>query len=1044
MLLAALAAGLIVLGIVVLPGMHSAPVPELSTAPVLEVQTEAAGLSSQEVEQYITVPEENNLLDGVMGVWDVRSQSTPGLSTVDLYFEPGTTVLHARQLVEERLTNAFSLPNVAKPPQLIQPLSSSSRVLEIGLNSTDLKAMPPLQLSYLARWVVKPRISGVAGVANVSIFGQQDRQVQVQVDPSKLAAHGVTLQQVINTAGNSQLVSPLSYLEGAAPGTGGFIDGANQRLEIRPVLPLGAPNLQKVPISGAPGNPTLGSVANVVESHQPLIGDAITKRGAGLILLVQMLPGSSVVGVTRGVERALGELQPGLRDVAIDTSFFRPASYASSALHNLVLALVIAGLLAIAALVALLLEARTVFIAAVSVALSLLVPVLLLQAFGYTLNALVVLGLLVASVVLVDDALSSTATMTAAMRARRTQQEPVPVSRLIVEAVASLRGVFGYASLIALLVVAPVFFAKGVTATFLHPMVLSFALAVIVSLVIACTVTPALAMLFFERRAPSSRASALAAPVIAAYHRVLEWVLAVPRAWIACTCALGLIGWLAVPFLSQPSPPRFQDRNLVVQWDGPSGASLPEMDRVSTRALGDLRALPAVGNAAATLGRAVTGDQIVDANSGQLYVQLKPSADYDSAVNSVRGIVDSFPGMHAAVSTYQSDVESGVLTPSSRDVTVRVYGEDYGTLQGIAGTIRGLMSHIQGLGPPRIQLPPQQPNIEVSIGTAAAHNAGVLPGDARRQASTLVSGLTVGNFFQDQAVFDAVVIGVPSVRSSVTDVRNLAIDTAGGGHVPLGSIANVSVRRDPLDIEHQALSRFVDVSAEVKSGSLGDARSAIQQQLSKLSYPLDYHAELAAAPPGSPTSHVKFLSYVLAAAIGILLLLQAAFGSWRLAAMFILALPVALLGGLLVALLSGQARSLGADAGLLAVLVLAIRQGMLQIAGIRRMHAEDGGPLTKDLLVKAVSRRLGTSLLSTTVIAVALLPFIVIGDVAGNEITHAAADVMLGGLLSATILTNVLVPALYMALGPTNPIEPEPDVDPAELEAVPAASAGAA
>ena len=240
MLLVALAAGLIAVGIIALPKMHSDVLPELSQGPVLEVQSESPGLSSQEVEQYITVPMENNLLDGIMGVWDVRSRSTPGLATVDLYFEPGTTTLHARQLVEERLTNSFSLPAVNKPPQLIQPLSSTSRALMIGLNSTRLNS---LELSYLARWVLKPRLAGVAGVANVAIFGQQDRQIQVQVDPAKLAAHHVTLQQVINTAGNAQLVSPLTYLEGSAPGTGGFLDGPNQRIDIRPV-PYGFPAAQ--------------------------------------------------------------------------------------------------------------------------------------------------------------------------------------------------------------------------------------------------------------------------------------------------------------------------------------------------------------------------------------------------------------------------------------------------------------------------------------------------------------------------------------------------------------------------------------------------------------------------------------------------------------------------------------------------------------------------------------------------------------------------------------------------------------------------------
>src|SRR5437763_6900699 len=293
------------LGVSSLPRMHNDVLPELRSGPMLEVQTEAPGLSSQEVEQYLTVPIENNLLDGIMGVWDVRSDSIPGLSKVDLYFEPGTTELHARQLVEERLTNAFSLPHVAQAPQLIQPLSTSSRTLLIGLHSNTVS---PLELSYLARWVLKPRLAGVAGVANVAIFGGQDRQLQVQVDPAKLAAHHVALQQVIDTAGNAQLVSPLTYLEGSAPGTGGFLDGPNQRIDIRPVLPLGAPkDLAAVPISDAPGKPTIGDVARVVQSHQALVGTGLTRHGAGLVLLVQKLPSASVPGVTKGIERALNE-----------------------------------------------------------------------------------------------------------------------------------------------------------------------------------------------------------------------------------------------------------------------------------------------------------------------------------------------------------------------------------------------------------------------------------------------------------------------------------------------------------------------------------------------------------------------------------------------------------------------------------------------------------------------------------------------------------------------------------------------------------------
>ena len=438
-----------------------------------------------------------------------------------------------------------------------------------------------------------------------------------------------------------------------------------------------------------------------------------------------------------------------------------------------------------------------------------------------------------------------------------------------------------------------------------------------------------------------------------------------------------------------------------MQWNGPAGAGLGEMDRITSRIRADLRALPSVSDVAATLGRAVSGDQIVDANSGQIYVQIKPSADYDGAINAIRGIVQTVPGMRASVSTYEGDIQAGVLAPGEQ--RRHAFASTARTTPSCTRSRRrssGLMSHVNGLGEPQVSAPTMEPNINVAIDDTKAHDAGVLPGDARRQASTLVSGLTVGNFFEQQAVFDAVVWSIPSVRANLQAVRNLPIDTSSGGHVPLSSIANVSVGPDPVDIQHQALSRYVDVTAPVYVGSASARRSRrSSSQLSQVGFPLDYHAEILGGTPENPTSHLKFLSFALAALVGILLLLQAAFGSWRLAALFFLALPVTLAGGLIVALATGQARSLGADAGLLAIFVFAVRQGMLQIARIRRLHAQDGGELTprdrhpgRARPARAVADARCSSARAT------LIPFVVMGDVPGNEITHTAAAVILGGL----------------------------------------------
>ncbi|MBV9465871.1 MAG: efflux RND transporter permease subunit, partial [Solirubrobacterales bacterium] len=471
-------------------------------------------------------------------------------------------------------------------------------------------------------------------------------------------------------------------------------------------------------------------------------------------------------------------------------------------------------------------------------------------------------------------------------------------------------------------------------------------------------------------------------------------------------------------FLHQPAAPRFKDRNLVVQWDGPAGTALSEMDRVTARAIAELRALPAVANVAATLGQAVSADQVVDTNSGQLYVTIKPSANYDGAASAVRSIVEGTPGIRASVSTYEADVTSGVLAPANHQVTVRVYGEDYGVLAQLGGRVSSLLSRIHGVGTPRMQMPTQQPNIGISIQDAAALNAGVLPGDARREASTLVYRLTVGNFFQNQAVFDVTVSGIPSEVSTLNQVRNLLLDTSNGGHVRLDQVAQVKVEPDPVDIQHEALSRYLDVTAAVPGADVGSVQSAITGELGQVHYPLGYHAEVVGGTPNDPTSHVAFLSYVLVAAVGVFLLLQAALRSWRLAAALFLALPVALLGGILVALLTGQLDSVGTDAGLVAVFALAARQGTVLIAHLRRLQARDGGPLTPEIVIRGASERFAPTIGAVFVTAAALIPFAVMGDVAGNELTHTAAAVMLGGILGATALNLLLVPAVCLAVGP--------------------------
>ena len=1028
----ALAAGIMVAGVIHLRQMPADVLPETSPV-VVDVQTEALGLSAPEVESLVTVPLEKNLLEGVMSVTDVTSDSVPGLSAIQLHFAPGSDLYHARQLVQERLTQAFVLPNVSKPPAMLEPVSSTSDVMIIGLSSARLSL---IDLSVLARWTIVPRLLGLAGVADVSTFGQADRQLQVMVDPAQLAARHVSLAQIIDTVGNAQLVSPLSYLEASTPGTGGFLEGPNQRLTIRHVLPFGTPaNLAQLPVTDATGGLLLGSVAQIVQSHQPLIGDGQVRGAPGLVLVVQKLPSASVLSVTHEVDQALAALRPGLPGVSIDASVFRQATYVQSAFGNLWLALIIAALLAALALIALLLQLRLAFTALAAIAISLTAATLVIDLLGYSFNALVTLGLLLALAIVVADAAGDAHSL----MTRLGEQPGQPAARLVPAVCSEFRGALASAALAILLSVAPLYFATGLTASFLRPMVLAFGLAVAVSMVIAVTVTPALAMLLLGAGRRRSRGARLRRRLQAAYLRSLEWVVRVPRfALLALGAAAGVAALALLPLL-HPGPPQFQDRNLVVRWTGAPGMSLTEMDRITALASSELQALPAVQDVGATLGRAVTSDQVVNTNSGEIWVAIKPDADYGQAVAAVRAIVGGTPGMNGVVSTYESDSMAGVLTAPPGEVVTRVYGSSYAELAQLARQVRAVMSRVSGVRQPQVQLPVEQPTLDVEVNLDNAQRNDVKPGDIRREAGTLLSGLTVGNFFQDQKVFDVVVLGAPGTRGSESDVDSLLLDTPSGGHVRLGDVAQVAVNPEPADIQHEAMSRYLDVTATATGRSPSAVSADIASRLRAMSFPLEYRAEVLSSPaPGGTSqggiSRAEFISYVVAALAGILLLAQAALGSWRLALLAFGSLPVSLAGGVLTALAIGAAGSLGAAAGLLAVFGIAVRQAIGVTARIRAAQAAGGAAQATGDGAQAAARasdgeraqrvRLAAAAgagqlacIAAVTVAV-MLPFIVIGDAAGTELLHTAAAVICGGLITTALVSLYALPVPFLRLSP--------------------------
>ncbi len=1005
----AIAAALLVVGVRQLRELPVDVLPEFSP-PRVEIQTEALGLSAQEVEQLVTLGLEQDLLNGVPWLESLRSESVPGLSSIVLTFRPGTDLMRARQMVSERLTQAFALPHVSRPPTMLQPMSSTSRVMLIGLSSQTLT---PIQMSVLARWTIAPRLLGVPGVANVAIWGQRDRQLQVLVDPQRLHDRHVSLLQVLETTGNALWVSSLSFVEASTPGTGGFIDNANQRLGIRHILPIVSPEgLAQVPIEATGVH--LGDVADVVEGHQPLIGDALTNGSANLLLVVDRFPGANLRNVTRGVEAALLELRPGMTGLDVNSSIFRPAGFIESALHNLGWVALIGFALAALAIAVCFSDWRAALIAIGAIVTSLVVGAWVLYLRGATVNVMVLAGVLMALGVVIDDAIIHVD----AMRRRFRESRDASRAAAVAAAIGELRSATVFATLILLLAVLPLFVFGGVPATFWRAFGVSYALAVVASMLVALTVTPALGLLLSPRSPAPPREVALLPRLQAWYEAALARTLQRPWRAVAVVAPVLIVGFALLPLVKRSGGalPKFAERDLLVHLASAPGTSQPEMSRISGRVSVELRSIPGVKDVGAHVGRAIFGDQVVNVNSAELWVSIDSTADYDRTVAAVRALVTSYPGLRPRVETYLSERTEPLVAHSRDSIIVRVYGDADAVLRTAAGDVAKAVTDVAGVTTARVDRPAQEPVLEVEVDLSAAQRHGIKPGDVRRAAATMFSGLQVGNLFEEQKVFDVVVWGTPASRHSLNSMRDLMIDTPGGGRVRLGDVAQVRIVSSLRAIRHEAVKRYVDVIVGVRGRDLGAVAGDIQTRLQTVPMPLEHHAEVLGGFADHETARQRTLMLAVAALIGMLLLLQAAVGSWRLAAAGLAAAAAALVGGLAATVIAGGAISIGSLVGLLIVLGFAVRNTLQLFSRYHRLEAEGREPFGPGLVMRGAADRAAPILMTAAVIALALVPAGFAGDRPGLEIARGAVFVVLGGLVTTTLIALFVLPPMYLVL----------------------------
>jgi CzcA family heavy metal efflux pump len=953
----------------------------------------------------------------------MRSKSVNQLSSIILIFEPDVDLMEARQLVQERLAIVTpTLPTWASPPVMMPPLSSTARTIKVGLSSSEHSV---IDMSMTTYWKIREQLLRVPGVANVAIWGEQISLPQVQVEPALLAAHGVTLDEVVEVTSNTLDSGLILYSNGSTVGTGGFIETPNQRLPVRHVLPvIGPAELARIPINGrvkSDGTPLLlNDVGTVVEDTWPMIGDAVINGGEGLLLIVEKFPWGNALEVTKGVEAAFERMRPGLQGIDIDTTIFRPATFIEVALDNLVTSLLIGAGLVVLVLLLFLWDWRVALISATIIPLTVVITLLILSLLGTTLNVMVLAGLVIALGAVVDDAIVDVENIVRRLRQYRRAGSKLSTSTIVLEASVEVRNAIVFASLIEMTALLPVFFIEGLSGAFFKPLAQAYVIAAVTSPLVALTVTPALVLILLDNAPVRDTVSPILPWLHRGYDRLLAGTFRIRKVAYGATAALMVSGIVIWPLLGQELLPSFKERDFLMHWLAKPGVGHEEMVRISQIACQELQTIPGVRNCGSHIGQALLMDEVYGIYFGENWVSVDPSVDYDQTLNSIQTLVDGYPGLYRDVQTYLKERIREVLTGSSHPIVVRIYGQDLEILREKAHELEEKLLAVEGLKNVHVELLVDIPQIVVEVDLEKAQQYGLKPGDVRRAAAFLMGGVEVGDIHTHNRTYDINVWSTPGNRNSLTGLENLLIDldTPGGGQVRLSEVADISIEPVPNSINRENLARRINVDADLDGRDLGSAVAEVERAIAEIDFPTGYHPELIGEFAERQAASERIMWAGAVAALLILFLLRVSLESWRLAFMSFLSLPIAMVGGILAAyFFSSGILSLGSLVGFLTILGIAARNGIMLISHYQHLEDEEGETFGLELVMRGSRERVAPIMMTALTAGLALVPLVIAGNIPGHEIEHPMAIVILGGLVTSTLVNLFIVPVLYLRFG---------------------------
>lgn len=982
--------------------------PEFSPKQVI-VQTEAPGYSAEQVETTVTQPIENAIA-GLIGLDYVRSESIQGLSVVTAIFDEDSDVFRIRTLVAQKIAGlGSSLPDGVASPQTVPLSSSSATVLTIGIQSNRLNLM---ELRSLVDWTIVPRLMAVDGVADVNIFGGDVKQLQIQLDPDLLKRLDLSIEDV------SKATSELVKVRG-----GGFLENQNQRIGLQVQNPNTAEAIEKIVLKRRQGsNITIGDIAKVEFAPKAPVGAAAIGGNPGIVMMVIGQYGANTLTVSRNVEKAIAELTQVLEKQQIQfySKLFRPADYILTSVRNLAGHLLIGGLFVIAVLYLFLFNFKTAFISALAIPLSLISAVVVLLEFGINLNIMVLGGLAIALGEVVDDAIIDTENIFRRLRENRCRPNPQNPLQVIFRASKEVRKSVVYASFIVALVFVPLLSLDGVTGRLFAPLATAYILAILMSLLVALTVTPALCGLLLRNESSESAEPPLIRWMKPHYAEVLLKLSSNPRPATLAILLLFILAIAIVPLFEGQFLPQLREGHYIVHTSSVPGTSLQESLRIGRQLTLQIEQIPGVESVSQWAGRAERGADTFGSHYSEYEVRLTPMSgdEQQQVLQGIRTILRRFPGILFEANTFLTERIDETISGYTSPVVVNIYGKNLDLLDGKAREITEIIRTVKGSTDVQLRSPPGTPHLQISMRPDRMTHWGIKPAQIMQAIHTAFNGSTIGNILIDNRPIELALLAKPEIRAQPTTIANLPLRTLDGQWIALNQVVNIEQTSGRYNVQHHNGQRLQTVTANVENRDLTDFTEEITQRiLEQVNFPDGFYPEVTGTAVERSNARNTLIIYSILAGSSVLMLIYIALASFRLMIITLINLPFALIGGVFAVAISGATFSVGSMVGFVTLFGITVRNSIMLITHYQHLVSNEGKAWDLDTALLGAQQRLPSILMTALVTALAMLPIAINSDNPGREIMGPMAAIIIGGLFSSTVLNLLMLPIFLLKFG---------------------------